>query len=72
MTNRTAGTAEEAVPADRASVDGDLDAVQRARLLCDRALDLLYRDQRAGTRPEDDEVVYAVEAIRTELARLEH
>jgi hypothetical protein len=57
-------------PARRSKADGQ--SVRRALAHCDRVLDVLYRGQRSRDGLENvDELVYAVEAVRTELARLE-
>ena len=62
MSGSNVGTAHEAVPTPTA------DSLGRALEMCDRALDVLDKLQRAGTvDPRLQDAVAAVQATRTEL-----
>jgi hypothetical protein len=62
MSGSNVGTAHEAVPPPAA------DSLGRALEMCDRALDVLDKLQRAGTvDPRLQDAVAAVQATRTEL-----
>jgi hypothetical protein len=73
MSNSSVGTAESAVPTADNADERRLDSVERALDLCDRALDLMDELQRTDTldpKPQFQEAVAAVQAVRTELTTM--